>query len=417
VMLPSGVNSFDAADVNHDALIDLVFAAADNVIVVFGMPGGWATPLAYRATTDTWGSGSFDVAVADVTGDGHVDIFAGNGALLEGRGDGTFGFPNLFMVELDRPLIADWNRDGLLDVVTPRDAILNERRDTNRAPVANAGDDRTFTYQSQFAQDDGVLSDNRSFDPDLHRFTSEWRDENGVVFGVGDFVNIPPKPPGTYTYTLTVRDDHGGESTDEFQVTILPEPEIVLYTRPGEESFLSGNWREVADTTAAEGVRVFYPNAGAAKVTTPLVEPTSLISMIFAADPTQTYKLWVRLKAQDNRGANDSIWMQFSGAVDTTGAPNYRIGRTEGLEINLEECLGCGVSGWGWEDDGWGAINRNGTLLRFPAGGVQRLWIQVREDGVSVDQIVLSAVKYRTTRPGAAKNDATILDKTQHWPQ
>jgi len=33
----------------------------------------------------------------------------------------------------------------------------------------------------------------------------------------------------------------------------------------------------------------------------------------------------------------------------------------------------------------------------------------VREDGVSVDQIVLSAVTYRTTRSGAAKNDTTIL--------
>jgi len=52
--------------------------------------------------------------------------------------------------------------------------------------------------------------------------------------------------------------------------------------------------------------------------------------------------------------------------------------------------LGCGISGWGWEDDGWGAVNRNGVLLRFPDGGGQRLRIQIREDGVSVDQIVLS---------------------------
>jgi hypothetical protein len=33
----------------------------------------------------------------------------------------------------------------------------------------------------------------------------------------------------------------------------------------------------------------------------------------------------------------------------------------------------------------------------------------VREDGVSVDQIVLSAVKYRTSRPGTAKNDTVIV--------
>jgi hypothetical protein len=52
------------------------------------------------------------------------------------------------------------------------------------------------------------------------------------------------------------------------------------------------------------------------------------------------------------------------------------------------------------------------VLVRFPSGGEQTLWIQTREDGVSVDQIVLSAQKYRTTRPGAAKNDKTILPAT-----
>jgi hypothetical protein len=55
----------------------------------------------------------------------------------------------------------------------------------------------------------------------------------------------------------------------------------------------------------------------------------------------------------------------------------------------------------------------NGVLLRFPEATPRRLRVQVREDGVSVDQIVLSAVRYRTTRPGRAKNDNTILPITQ----
>jgi hypothetical protein len=77
--------------------------------------------------------------------------------------------------------------------------------------------------------------------------------------------------------------------------------------------------------------------------------------------------------------------------------------------VNLEECSGCGESGWGWEDDGWGAVNRNGVTLRFPEGGVQTIRIQTREDGVSIDQIVLSSEKYKTTRPGTAKNDTVKL--------
>jgi hypothetical protein len=35
--------------------------------------------------------------------------------------------------------------------------------------------------------------------------------------------------------------------------------------------------------------------------------------------------------------------------------------------------------------------NRNGVTLRFREAGMKRLRIQVREDGVSIDQIVLSA--------------------------
>ena len=77
--------------------------------------------------------------------------------------------------------------------------------------------------------------------------------------------------------------------------------------------------------------------------------------------------------------------------------------------MNLEECSGCGISGWGWEDDGWGAVDRNGVMLRFPEGGYQDLVIQTREDGVSIDQVVLSSEKYLKTRSGAAKNDNTIL--------
>ena len=52
------------------------------------------------------------------------------------------------------------------------------------------------------------------------------------------------------------------------------------------------------------------------------------------------------------------------------------------------------------------------VLIRFPAGGRQRIRLQTREDGLSIDQVVLSAEKYLTSRPGAAKNDATVLSRT-----
>jgi len=168
-------------------------------------------------------------------------------------------------------------------------------------------------------------------------------------------------------------------------------------------------------SSAAGGMRAYDPNLRAPKVAAPLPDPPSRIIVRFAPEPTLAYKLWVRLKADNNNWANDSVWLQFSAATDASGTPIYESGSTSGLAINLEECSGCGESGWGWEDDGWGAVNVNGGLLYFPSPDhdPQYMVIQTREDGVSIDQIVFSAEKYLTKPPGPAKNDTTILRSTR----
>ena len=49
--------------------------------------------------------------------------------------------------------------------------------------------------------------------------------------------------------------------------------------------------------------------------------------------------------------------------------------------------------------------------MYFTAGS-QTIRIQGREDGISIDQIVLSPDTYLTTSPGQPKNDSTILGQT-----
>ena len=86
--------------------------------------------------------------------------------------------------------------------------------------------------------------------------------------------------------------------------------------------------------------------------------------------------------------------------VQQTGAPLLGLGLP----------LVAGLSNWGWEDNGWG----NGVLgpqIFFAASGPQRIRIQPREDGLSIDQIVLSPARYLTTAPGPTKNDTTILNR------
>ena len=184
--------------------------------------------------------------------------------------------------------------------------------------------------------------------------------------------------------------------------------EIVLYAR--EAMAISGAWRLIADATAAGGSRIFHPDAGTPKVTAPLASPTAAFELSFAAESGRPYRLWIRGKADRNSYGNDSAHVQFSGSVTSAGAPTFRIGSTSATTYNLEDCDGCGLSGWGWQDNGWGS-GVLGPQIYFAASGPQTLRIQIREDGLSIDQVILSPAAYLTSAPGALKNDTTIVPK------
>jgi hypothetical protein len=172
-----------------------------------------------------------------------------------------------------------------------------------------------------------------------------------------------------------------------------------------------GPWNPVSDSTAADGARLQNPNAGAAKLTTAVANPTNYFEMTFNAEADTPYRLWIRAKAESNSWANDSIFVQFSRSVTSSGNATWRIGTTSATEMNLEDCSGCGLSGWGWQDNGWG-VGTLGPLVYFSAAGEQKLRIQYREDGIAIDQIVLSPAEYLSSAPGAVKNDATILPES-----
>jgi hypothetical protein len=187
-----------------------------------------------------------------------------------------------------------------------------------------------------------------------------------------------------------------------------PTTEIVLNA---SEAVITGTaWRVEADSTAAGGKRMWNPNAGVPKFTTPVAEPASHFELTFTADAKRPYRLWIRGRAEGDHWENDSAFVQFSGSVDASGTPVYRIGTSSATRYSLESCNGCGLSAWGWEDNGWGT-GVLGPEIYFATAGTQRIRIQPREDGLSIDQIVLSAERYLTTAPGATKNDSTLLTK------
>jgi hypothetical protein len=196
--------------------------------------------------------------------------------------------------------------------------------------------------------------------------------------------------------------------------TVLPETvaaaasltEIVL--RASSAATLAGGWRVLTDATGADGVAFGHPNAGAAKLVGALAAPVHYVDLTFQAEAGRAYRLWMRGRAEGNSWANDSVFVQFSGAVDAAGTETYRIGTPQSTTVNLEDAVNAGVAGWGWQDNGYGT-GVLGPLIRFASTGQQTIRIQTREDGYRFDQLVLSSGQYLTASPGTLKNDTTIV--------
>jgi len=182
--------------------------------------------------------------------------------------------------------------------------------------------------------------------------------------------------------------------------------DIVLY--PADAAAIAGNWNRLPSTTGAGGQKMSSVDRGWYS-TSAVASPVDFFEIPFVAEAGTPYRVWLRLRAGGDWRENDSVWVQFSGAVDGGGAPLWRTGSTSALLVNLEDCSGCGVAGWGWQDSAW--WTGQSAVVRFPVSGPQTMRIQTREDGVDVDQVVLSPATYWSTAPGALKDDTTIVPR------
>ena len=182
--------------------------------------------------------------------------------------------------------------------------------------------------------------------------------------------------------------------------------EIVLHASDARSSDLHGRWSLVQDSTAADGVTLENADRGDPKVATAAASPANYVEFTFDAAAGVAYHFWLRMRADGDAYSNDSVWVQFSGATTSAGSPLYRIGTTSAMGIVLEEGYGAGVSGWGWNDSGYGDL---GEPIYFATSGPQTVRIQQREDGIRIDQIVVSAGRYLNSAPGTTRQDHTVL--------
>jgi HKD family nuclease len=183
--------------------------------------------------------------------------------------------------------------------------------------------------------------------------------------------------------------------------------DIVLWTSNVPSTSIRGDWVRIADASAAGGTALHNPNRSRAKIAPALASPANYFEMTFNAKRGVAYRLWIRMRAQYNSYANDSVHVQFSGAVDAMGTPLMRMATSGSAESVLQAgSTGLAPLGWGWSDNGWGSL---GPPIYFNADGPQVLRVQQREDGVIVDQIVLSPATYILSPPGPRRSDITIL--------
>jgi hypothetical protein len=220
------------------------------------------------------------------------------------------------------------------------------------------------------------------------------------------------RPGGPYTATVggTVTAD-GSASTDA-DGTITSYrwswgDEVVIDAADIPTSNIVGSrWVREQDSGASQGIALHNPDLGEAKKTSAATAPSSYVTVRFYAAAGVPYHLWFRMRAQGDSFSNDSMFVQFDGSVDANRVAVNRIGSSNAAAVVLEEGNAAGVSGWGWNDDGYGTL---GGAVYFATSGLQTMRIQQREDGIMWDEFVLSSHRYLSKRPGSTKADNVIV--------
>jgi hypothetical protein len=188
--------------------------------------------------------------------------------------------------------------------------------------------------------------------------------------------------------------------------------DVVLYASDSVKT--SGNWTRIADSTAAGGQTLSSADKGWSSPDTALAAPADYVEFTFNAPSKTPYRLWVRMRAASNNKFNDSLFAQFSDAVSGTGSTLYPIGTTTALTLNLQWSNGAKLNGWGWVSGAYWLSQT--SMVSFSNTGAHTLRLQTREDGVQIDQIVLSPVTYLSSSPGQKSGDSTIIAKSAVTP-
>jgi hypothetical protein len=129
--------SLSLADVNSDGKTDVVVPAPDTGLLRVLLSQGDGTlqePSLYSISVNV-----YFVAVGDFSGDGNLDLATEGGDVLLGNGDGTFQAAQSFAAAGSSVTAADFNGDGVLDLVGGGYVVLGTGDGGFGAPIPTGG--------------------------------------------------------------------------------------------------------------------------------------------------------------------------------------------------------------------------------------------------------------------------------------
>jgi hypothetical protein len=237
-----------------------------------------------------------------------------------------------------------------------------------------------------------------------------------VVTGQAGTSYTPPNLAAqtTYFWQIVANNSAGSTAGPVWSFTTAAavqntHPEIVIYASDIPSSALHGSWTAAADPTSPGGVKLVTPDNGFASTDAPLSAPANYVDVPVIVDGRTDYTIWIRMKALNDNKFNDSLWVQFAGAL-FANSNVYTIGSTSALDVNLaNSSTATSLNNWGWQNGAYWLSQP--VTVQFATTGPHTMRIQVREDGVQFDQIVMSSTRYLTNPPGPITNDTTIVPK------
>lgn len=228
-----------AGDVNGDGIPDVIITAVNSItsqsevgVMLADGTGKFGAPILFNTSL-------IPGALGDFTGDGKIDLVAGNSPLtvFPGNGDGTFGAPiaSSFNWTAGCAAVADFNKDNKQDLMAAGAVLLGNGDGTFQSPLTITGAGGSCGVAVGDFNKDGI--------PDLVTAGTEIGGAGVVVFlgnGTGHFSAGTRYKTGEKVVSGIVVDSFNADSNQDIAVSNSIDDDVTILLGNGTGKFTIG---------------------------------------------------------------------------------------------------------------------------------------------------------------------------------